>query len=66
LTNPKFYDKDFFHGTIKKTALEIWDKDEYKIKIMKKRGFDVLVIWEDDFVNNRKKVIEQCNWFLNE
>lgn len=39
--------------------------DMKKIETAKKEGYDVLVIWENDFLNNRKEIIEKCKEFLD-
>jgi very-short-patch-repair endonuclease len=35
-----------------------------KNKIAIEKGFDVLVVWEDDYKNNPKKVLKECLEFL--
>jgi hypothetical protein len=63
--NPQIYNKDFIHKTMKITAYEIWQKDEHKISIAKKHGYDVLVVWESEYLINKDYVIEKCINFLN-
>lgn len=47
-----------------KTAKEIWESDNQKIKFAEKNGYDVMVVWEQDYRNNKDKVIEECINFL--
>lgn len=61
--NPKFYDKDFIlKGNI--TAENRWKIDEEKIKLAESRGYEVLVIWESDFIENSEHIINKCIKFI--
>lgn len=65
--NPLFWKADSFNSTIKLYASEKWQKDEEKIKIAKKYNYDILVIWEYDFYNDKDKYLETClNFITNE
>ena len=67
--NPKIYNElDAPNPFIPQlTAKEIWCIDKIKIDtIIKKRTFEVLVIWENDFNSNPDDVIKQCKEFLYE
>lgn len=60
--NPKFYqpsDIPPFQGNILE-AREIWKNDYKKIGLLQKEGFDVIIVWEDDFMNNKDGCIEKC------
>ena len=49
------------------TVKEMWELDEIKKDcIIRERGYRFLAVWESDWVNNRKLVIEQCKKFLYE
>jgi hypothetical protein len=50
----------------KKTAEEIWNRDRLKNELVKNKGYDVLVIWESDYKNDKQKVIEKCIKFLTQ
>jgi G:T-mismatch repair DNA endonuclease (very short patch repair protein) len=52
--NPEFYNRDYFHKQIRKFSYEIWESDSYRTKILNDAGYDVIVIWENDF--NVKKI----------
>ena len=62
--NPTKYHKDtvFRNGMI---AEDVWRKDESKLQLAKDKGYEVLVIWETDYRNNKQQVIEECVNFLN-
>ena len=64
--NPQIYNKDYLNKTINKYAWEIWQKDEKKINIAKKHGYDILVVWESEYLVNKDYVIEKCIKFLNQ
>lgn len=63
--NPKKYNKDYFNARIRMTAEEKWKKDEKKIQYAKDNGYDVLIIWEDDYNKDKQKVINDCLEFIN-
>ena len=64
--NPQIYNKDFIHRTMKISAYEIWKKDEMKINVAKKHDYDVLVVWESEYLVNKDYVLEKCIKFLNQ
>jgi len=63
--NPKFYNKNYYHKYLQMTAEEIWDNNKIKNDIIIKEGYEVLSIWENDYKNNKEKVIQECIDFLN-
>lgn len=63
---PGLYEPTYYHKIKKKTAKEIWEFDEYKIATANRFGYDVLVVWEDDYNKDPDGVIKKCVEFLNE
>lgn len=63
--NPHKYNESYNHPLIKKTAKEIWEYDKEKIDFVKNKGYDILVIWENEFKQNRNKVVKKCIDFIN-
>lgn len=61
---PTIYEANYYNKVKKKTAQELWDLDEYKENLIKDRGFDLLVIWEDDYRKNKEEIVEKCIEFL--
>lgn len=61
--NPEFYDKNDMICDI--PVSNIWEKDLHKKLIAQNNGYDILVIWENEFINNKEKIIEKCKTFLN-
>ena len=67
--NPKdkrFSDGKMFHPYLKMTASEKWEFDNTRINKLKSAGYDVKVVWEMDYKNNKELIIEDCRRFLNE
>jgi hypothetical protein len=56
--NPNKYDQDYYHKIKKKTAKEIWERDNIKIDLVKKNGYTLEVLWEYDFNQNPKIINE--------
>lgn len=61
---PELYGDDYYNKIKKMFAKEIRDYDIYKLNIAKEHGYDVLVIWEDDYHNNPKETIVKCVNFI--
>ena len=55
-----------FHPYLKMTASEKWEFDNNRINKLKNAGYDVKVVWEMDYKNNKELIIEDCRRFLNE
>ncbi len=62
--NPKIYSSDFINPRTNIKAIDKWALDENKIKFAIQQGYEVLIVWEKDFKNNKKDVIDQCIQFL--
>jgi hypothetical protein len=46
-------------------AKSIWEEDKIKINNLIKTGYKVLVVWEDEYKNNKSETIKNCNDFIN-
>ena len=46
------------------TSADIWLSDELKIRKAKEKGYDVFVVWEQEYNKDREKIIEKCINFL--
>lgn len=62
--NPKIYPDTFINPRTKLKASDKWAADKEKIKFAECQGYEVLVIWESDFKQNKEKVIKECIQFL--
>jgi very-short-patch-repair endonuclease len=63
--NPKIYTEIDINKRCKKTAKEIWARDLVKHNIAINKGYQLLVVWEKDFKNNRQGVVDECLHFLH-
>jgi very-short-patch-repair endonuclease len=53
--HPDFYKKSYIHDTNGKSAGEIWAADKKRLQRLKElTGFEVLVVWERDWMNNKE------------
>ena len=62
--NPKFYKPDYYHKIKKSTAKEIWKKDRAKNFRLRRLGYQVIVIWEYEWNNEKEKVIKKIKDFI--
>ena len=68
--NPKKYlaEQEISYPTTRKKASEIWEFDRYKTETVLKHPDikKILIVWESDYRNDKNKVIELCQDFLNQ
>lgn len=64
--NPNMYESRDNPHPFRKwiTAQDIWDNDENKLELAKENGFDVLVIWDSEYKNDKEKTLKRCLEFL--
>jgi G:T-mismatch repair DNA endonuclease (very short patch repair protein) len=48
------------------TAEEKWAADSKKINLIKKAGYEVLVIWESEYHKDPELTLKKCIDFLND
>jgi len=53
--NPKFFEEDFYHPQLKKTAKEKWQLDLVRQQYFESLGYTVEIIWEDELNDYRKR-----------
>lgn len=46
------------------TAEQIWEYDRQKFQLVKNLGFELLVIWHSDYINNPDKELQKCINFI--
>ena len=65
--NPSIYQpndtRKNFDGT-EVIAKELWENEKKRINAIKKLGYEVKVIWESEYYDNKQKVIDDCIQFL--
>lgn len=61
--NPNLYEADYYVKKVKKSAKEIWERDQIKLNCLLERGFEVKVVWESDFLKNEEMLKEIIEWW---
>ena len=66
--NPTKYNKDDKPNPLDKnvTAQQIWDHDKLRVDMIKNDGYDLLIVWEDEFMHHRQETIDKCCNFIKE
>jgi len=54
--NPSRYAADYYNRGKKKTAAEIWKRDEQRKRELESMGYKVLYFWEHEINNNIKDI----------
>ena len=64
--NPELFESSDHPHPFKKqlTAEQIWLKDEDKLSLANEKGFEVLVICDNEYKKNKEEVIKKCCNFL--
>ena len=62
--NPKYYSEDHIIGDI--SAKEVRKKDKQKINRCIKAGIELLIIWEDDWINRQDVVKQELSDIITE
>jgi hypothetical protein len=64
--NPLIYAPDYYNKKKEMSADMIWKSDNIKINSAKKYGFDVLIVWQKEFIDNPESIIKKCLKFLKD
>lgn len=64
--NPKIVNLEDTHPVINETFVNIHKKDNFKKSLAEQHGYDVLVIWESDYILDKKNTIKRAKEFINE
>lgn len=51
-------------ATGRQYAWEFWQRDEERVAALKRSGYEVLIVWENDFMTDPNAVIQECVEFL--
>lgn len=62
--NPKYYSEDHIIGEV--PAKEVWKEDNQKINRCIKAGIELLIIWEDDWINRQDVVKQELSDIITE
>ena len=63
--NPKIFESEEIHKVKKIKCSEIWGQDARKISLAKIYGYEILVIWDSDYINDKDSIIKKCKEFLD-
>lgn len=62
--NPKIYNGDYaFKNGV--CATDIWDRDKKKVEFAKQLGYEVFVVWDNDYKKDKIDILKKCINFLN-
>jgi very-short-patch-repair endonuclease len=64
--NPLLYTSSYYNKGKKKTADEIWKRDECRRLTFEALGFKFLSLWEGEIRNNHKSIRQKIKRFTNE
>ena len=54
--NPRKWKADDYNKTIRMFAKDKWEKDRYRTFKLEKLGYQVIVVWEEDWNNTQSEV----------
>jgi very-short-patch-repair endonuclease len=64
--NPKIYDISYIYDeSLIKKIYDIRTKEEIKLNEIRKEGYEILIVWENDYYKNKENILNQCLTFLN-
>jgi hypothetical protein len=63
--NPSKWLPEQYNKSTKCTAKEKWKSDKRKLDYAISKGYDVLVIWESEWKNDKENIIEKCKRFID-
>jgi len=66
--NPKMFSENEYPNPFVKeiTSKEIWEFDRIKNDFIKNLGFDVIIVWEDEYKNNKQEVIDNIVSYIED
>lgn len=64
--NPKKYKSDDLNPFNKIPASKIWKLDKEKYQLANDNNYEIFIVWESNYKNNKEKTIKECLDFLNE
>ena len=58
--NPNSFKEDDIHPISNYKAFDIWNRDSTKKQIIKDNGFELISIWESDYLNDKELYTQMC------
>lgn len=62
--HPDVYPDDYLHPHKQKVASEIRKDDNRKIKKLKKMGYDIMIVWENEYMKNKIETENKIKKFI--
>ena len=62
--NPSLYDADDYIDVPEMVARDIWTRDGNRNEGLAKEGYDIHIVWENDYRKDPEKTINECVEFL--
>lgn len=62
--NPTLYEADYIHPVTKQRAGDKWQFDKIKLEEAIKHGYEVMIVWEEDFKHDKQQIFELCLAFM--
>ena len=62
--NPDIYDLNEENRVTHETYQEIHNKDTFKNNLALEHGYEIMIIWESEYFNNKNEVIARCRDFI--
>lgn len=62
--HPSIYDADYVNKLTGKSAKETWEYDAYRESVIRDAGYDILYVWEHEYMANPESVEMKCIDFL--
>jgi G:T-mismatch repair DNA endonuclease (very short patch repair protein) len=62
--NGEDYVRNISKTSIPRKAKDIWQKDKERISQLEELGYKVMIVWENDYRKEPKRIIKQCKDFL--
>ena len=63
-SNPKIFEATELHKIKKIKCSEIWQFDKRKVESAMEHNYEVLIIWESEYINNQEEIIKKSKKFL--
>jgi G:T-mismatch repair DNA endonuclease (very short patch repair protein) len=63
--NPKFADPEYYNPTLRMKASQKWESDRRRFAAIRKKGYQVLVVWENDWRKSPATEIARVQMFLS-
>jgi len=57
--NPVLYESNFYNPYVKLFASDKWIEDKKRIDAIRECGYNVYIVWENDWVSDRESVIRE-------